>query len=108
MNDLRASLHGLWLPLVTPFRDGELDETSLRRLVRHYAALPVNGLILAATTGEGLTLEPDETERLVFDGARRNRQGQESSGLPRPVRQQHARICWTRSTDRRRGRSTDT
>ena len=51
-------LHGLWLPLVTPFRDGELDEASLRRLVRHYAALPVNGLVLAATTGEGLTLEP--------------------------------------------------
>ena len=64
--DLRTSLHGLWLPLVTPFRNGELDETSLRRLVRHYAALPVNGLILAATTGESLTLEPEETEGLVF------------------------------------------
>jgi 4-hydroxy-tetrahydrodipicolinate synthase len=59
-------LHGLWLPLVTPFRNGEFDEASLRRLVRHYAALPVNGLILAATTGESLTLEPKEIERLVF------------------------------------------
>jgi len=65
-SDLQASLHGLWLPLVTPFRHGELDETSLRRLARHYAALPVNGLILAATTGESLTLTPEETERLVF------------------------------------------
>jgi len=65
-SNLRASLHGLWLPLVTPFRNGGLDETSLRRLVRHYAALPLNGLILAATTGESLTLEPEETERLVF------------------------------------------
>ena len=65
-SDLQACLQGLWLPLVTPFRNGELDETSLRRLVRHYAALPVNGLILAATTGESLTLEPAETERLVF------------------------------------------
>ena len=65
-SDLRTSLHGLWLPLVTPFRNGELDETSLRRLARHYAALPVNGLILAATTGESLTLTPEETERLVF------------------------------------------
>jgi 4-hydroxy-tetrahydrodipicolinate synthase len=63
---LHASLHGLWLPLITPFRDGALDETSLRRLVRHYADLPVNGLILAATTGESLTLSPAETERLVF------------------------------------------
>ncbi|TWT03865.1 4-hydroxy-tetrahydrodipicolinate synthase [Reyranella sp. CPCC 100927] len=56
---------GVWLPLVTPFRDGELDETSLRRLVRHYAAQPIDGLILAATTGEGLTLDEDEQARLV-------------------------------------------
>jgi 4-hydroxy-tetrahydrodipicolinate synthase len=62
---LRFSLHGLWLLLVTPFRNSELDEASLRRLLRHYVALPINGLILAATTGEGLTLEPEETERLV-------------------------------------------
>ena len=59
------TLGGLWLPLITPFRDGALDETSLRRLVRHYAAEPIDGLILAATTGEGLTLDEDETERLV-------------------------------------------
>ena len=59
------SLGGLWLPLVTPFRDGALDETSLRRLVRHYGEEPLDGLILAATTGEGLTLDDDETERLV-------------------------------------------
>jgi 4-hydroxy-tetrahydrodipicolinate synthase len=64
--DLQTRLHGLWLPLVTPFRNGELDDASLRRLVRHYAELPVDGLVLAATTGEGLTLEPAETERLVF------------------------------------------
>jgi 4-hydroxy-tetrahydrodipicolinate synthase len=63
---LRAFLRGLWLPLITPFRNGALDEASLRRLVRHYAALPVNGLILAATTGEGLTITPKETQRLVF------------------------------------------
>src|SRR5258708_14214516 len=65
-SDLRTFLHGLWLPLVTPFCNGELDEVSLRRLARHYAALPVNGLVLAATTGEGLTLQTQETERLVF------------------------------------------
>ena len=62
---LRSLLHGLWLPLVTPFRDGVLDETSLRRLVRHYAALPIDGLILAATSGEGLTLGMAELEWIV-------------------------------------------
>ena len=53
------------MPLITPFRDGELDEASLRRMTRHYLAQPVDGLILAATTGEGLTLDDDETARLV-------------------------------------------
>ena len=65
MTEPQTTLRGLWLPLITPFRDGELDEASLRRLVRHYAARPVDGLVLAATTGEGLTLELQETERLL-------------------------------------------
>ncbi len=56
---------GLWLPLITPFRDGALDETSLRRLLQHYAKQPLDGLIVAATTGESLTLDDGETERLV-------------------------------------------
>jgi 4-hydroxy-tetrahydrodipicolinate synthase len=65
MYDLRQHLRGLWLPLVTPFRDGDLDALSLRRLVRHYGGAPVDGLILAATSGEGLTLSMGELERLV-------------------------------------------
>ncbi|MBK5568674.1 4-hydroxy-tetrahydrodipicolinate synthase [Ensifer sp. SSB1] len=56
---------GLWLPLITPFRDGELDERSLRRLVTHYAAEPIDGFILGATTGEGMALDEGECERLV-------------------------------------------
>ncbi len=56
---------GLWLPLITPFRDGVLDERSFRRLVKHYAAEPVDGFVLGATTGEGLTLDDQEVERLV-------------------------------------------
>jgi 4-hydroxy-tetrahydrodipicolinate synthase len=56
---------GLWLPLVTPFRDGELDVASLRRLLDHYADQPLDGLILGATTGEGLTLDENELERLA-------------------------------------------
>jgi len=59
------SLSGLWLPLITPFRDGALDEKSLRRLVAHFAAEPIDGLILAATTGEGMTLDEAETGRVV-------------------------------------------
>jgi 4-hydroxy-tetrahydrodipicolinate synthase len=68
MTDLRQRLRGIWLPLVTPFRDGRLDERSLRQLTRHYAAQDVqavDGFILGATSGEGMTLQRDELERLV-------------------------------------------
>jgi 4-hydroxy-tetrahydrodipicolinate synthase len=64
-----TQLDGIWLPLITPFRDDRLDETSLRRMIRHYVAESIDGLILAATTGEGLTLDDAETERLVHVAA---------------------------------------
>ena len=41
----------------------------MRRLVRHYAGEPLDGLILAGTTGESLTLDDAETERLVMTSA---------------------------------------
>lgn len=56
---------GLWLPLITPFRNDRIDTVSLRRLVRHYAAQPLDGLILGATTGEGMTIDEDERADLV-------------------------------------------
>lgn len=65
MTGLREHLHGLWLPLVTPFQGGELDEPSLRRLTRHYSGQAVDGFILGATSGEGMTLREAELERLV-------------------------------------------
>ncbi len=60
---------GLWLPLVTPFDNGTLDEASLRALIRHYCAKNISGIILAATTGEGQLLCHDETERLAKTSA---------------------------------------
>jgi 4-hydroxy-tetrahydrodipicolinate synthase len=74
-------LSGLWLPLITPFRDGALDEVSLRRLVAHYAAQPVDGFILGATTGEGMSLDGDETERLVTT----TRAALAAAGRPVPI-----------------------
>ena len=47
---------GIWLPIITPFWDGELDEVSFRRLLEHYQKQPIDGFIIGATTGEGLTL----------------------------------------------------
>ena len=65
MEDSHSTLQGLWLPLITPFCNGSLDDESLRRLVRQFVAEPVDGLILGATTGEGLCLDEEEAERLV-------------------------------------------
>ncbi|WP_315812903.1 4-hydroxy-tetrahydrodipicolinate synthase [Bradyrhizobium sp. SZCCHNR2028] len=65
MTNITTRLQGLWLPLITPFRDGALDEPSLRNLVRHYAAKPIDGLVLGATSGEGLALSWDERSRLI-------------------------------------------
>jgi 4-hydroxy-tetrahydrodipicolinate synthase len=57
---------GVWLPLITPFKDGAIDAASLRRLIGHFAGKPVDGLIVGATTGEGLTLDDAEIEQLVM------------------------------------------
>lgn len=56
---------GLWLPVITPFNDGQLDTSSLTRLINHYSRQPLNGFIVAATTGESLTLNDEETEKIV-------------------------------------------
>jgi 4-hydroxy-tetrahydrodipicolinate synthase len=58
-------LSGIWLPLITPFINGAVDEASLVRLVTHYVRQRIDGLIVAATTGEGLVLDDEETERVV-------------------------------------------
>ena len=65
MENQLNGLQGVWLPLITPFHNGELDEVSLVQLARHYLKAPIDGLILAATTGEGMTLNEEELDRLV-------------------------------------------
>src|SRR3954462_62734 len=57
---------GVWLPLITPFKDGAIDAVSLRRLIGHFAGKTIDGLIVGATTGEGLTLDDTEVEQLVM------------------------------------------
>ena len=107
ITDLRSQLAGLWLPLITPFCDGVVDEASLRRLVRHYAGLPIDGLILAATSGEGLTLGMAELEWIVARDAGELGEGRRylpiCLGL---VGQPHHRRCATPWMRRRAGRST--
>lgn len=58
-------LSGLWLPIVTPFRDGAVDFASYERLIDHYLGLGIDGLFPLGTTGEAPTLEDAEIEQLV-------------------------------------------
>jgi 4-hydroxy-tetrahydrodipicolinate synthase len=56
---------GVWIPLVTPFAEGEVDYKSLSTLVDFYAAKKVAGLIPLATTGEVPTIGDDEYFRVL-------------------------------------------
>jgi 4-hydroxy-tetrahydrodipicolinate synthase len=58
---------GLHVALITPFtRDGDLNETKLRELVRFHAAAGTDGLVACGTTGEGPALRGwEERERIL-------------------------------------------
>src|SRR5262245_22199897 len=60
-----AMISGVMVPLVTPFRDGQVDLESYRRLIEHYLARGVGGLFPLGTTGEAPTLDEDEADAVV-------------------------------------------
>ena len=62
---MRTKISGLWLPLVTPFKDGAVDFSSYERLIEHYLAQGVDGLFPLGTTGESPTLDDNEIDELV-------------------------------------------
>jgi 4-hydroxy-tetrahydrodipicolinate synthase len=55
-----VNFEGVFVPNITPFKDGEIDEGSLRRLVDHIIDGGASGLIPCGTTGESATLSHDE------------------------------------------------
>lgn len=60
-----AMFTGTLPALITPFRDGEVDEKALRELVERCIAGGVDGLVPCGTTGESVTLEEAEYARVV-------------------------------------------
>ena len=56
---------GLWVPVVTPFENDELDMVSYEKLVNHYINEGVHGLMPLGTTGETPTLSEKEYEEIV-------------------------------------------
>ena len=51
---------GVYVPNITPFKDGAIDEASLRRLIDHLVEGGATGLVPCGTTGESATLSHDE------------------------------------------------
>jgi 4-hydroxy-tetrahydrodipicolinate synthase len=58
---------GVWVPLVTPFKDGAVDLVSYRRLIEHYIGKGVSGLFPLGTTGEAPTIDDDEEDAIVAE-----------------------------------------
>ena len=56
---------GLLTALVTPFRDGQVDERALEELVEIQIAAGVDGLVPCGSTGESATLSHAEHARVV-------------------------------------------
>ena len=61
----RAKFHGSLPALVTPFKDGAVDEQTFRALVDWQIASGSHGLVPCGTTGESPTLSHEEHRRVV-------------------------------------------
>lgn len=56
---------GVITALITPLRDGNVDEAAFRRLLERQIAAGVHGVVPMGTTGESATLHLDEHKRVV-------------------------------------------
>ena len=56
---------GSMVALVTPFRDGEIDEAALARLIDLHVESGTSALVPCGTTGESATLSHEEHDRVV-------------------------------------------
>ena len=62
---MKAQFKGSLTALVTPFKDGEVDEKAFRDLVGWQIDSGTHGLVPGGTTGESPTLSHDEHKRIV-------------------------------------------
>ena len=56
---------GVHTALVTPFRDGAVDEAALRALVERQVEAGVDGVVPCGSTGESATMSHAEHRRVV-------------------------------------------
>ncbi|HEY1943190.1 MAG TPA: 4-hydroxy-tetrahydrodipicolinate synthase [Roseiarcus sp.] len=63
--DKRAKFHGSMPALVTPFKDGKIDEPAFRALIDLQITSGSHGLVPVGTTGESPTLSVEEHRRAI-------------------------------------------
>lgn len=56
---------GVTTALVTPFKKGELDTFSLKKLIKHQLEAGIQGFVVSGSTGEAATLNLEEKARLL-------------------------------------------
>lgn len=56
---------GAMVAIVTPFKDGRVDEPALRQLIEFQIANGTHGIVPCGTTGESATLSFEEHERVI-------------------------------------------
>src|SRR6187549_2616333 len=61
----KSSFRGSFTALVTPFKNGSLDEKAFRDIVEWQISEGTNGLVPVGTTGESPTLSHDEHRKVV-------------------------------------------
>ena len=100
----KTNFRGSFTALVTPFKNGSLDEAAFRALVNWQIAEGTNGLVPVGTTGESPTVSHDEHKRVVewcIDEAkgrgardrRRRLQFDQGSDRTRRARREGGRRC---------------
>jgi 4-hydroxy-tetrahydrodipicolinate synthase len=65
MSAVRERIRGSITALVTPMKDGKVDEAAFRKLVSWQIEQGSHGLVPCGTTGESPTLSPDEQRRVI-------------------------------------------
>ncbi|MDZ4660352.1 MAG: 4-hydroxy-tetrahydrodipicolinate synthase [Pseudomonadota bacterium] len=60
-----SKLTGVFTAIVTPFKKGEIDYLSFKKLLRFQLDNNIDGIVVNGTTGESPTLTKEERERLL-------------------------------------------
>ncbi len=58
-------LQGSIVALITPFKDGKVDENSLRNLIKWHLNSGTHGILVLGTTGEAPAIELEERKRIM-------------------------------------------